>query len=155
MLLRTASNRQRFLVLSVFMLAVAYTVPADVEAFQDTPKKTTEKSSADDTFAVPEGNSKELLAFANKIAKLRPRVRSIQELREHLKKANAAIGQAVETILADKSADDETVTAAVTLRFSMLSTQARYDRTTSKNVEEFAKSLATNTRPGVAAIVVK
>ena len=117
--------------------------------------KPTEKSSTDDPFAVPEGSSKELLAFVEKVVKMRPRFRNIQEVREHLKKANAVIGEAVNTILADKSADGATVTAAVSARFSMLSTQARYDRTTSKNVEEFAKSLATNTRPAVVAIVVK
>jgi len=116
-------------------------------------EKSTEESSTDDPFAVPSGNAKELLAFVEKVAKMRPRFRSIQEVRDHLKKANAAIGEAVNTILADKSADDATVTAAVSARFSILSMLKRYDRTASKSIEEFAESLKSDTRPGVIAEV--
>jgi thiol-disulfide isomerase/thioredoxin len=165
MLQRSASIQRPFILCSAFFLAAAFIVPAEAEAFQDavkrstdkpaktTVKKSAEEPSVDDPFAVPEGSAKELLAFVNKIARMRPRLRSSQEVRDHLKKANAAIGQAVETILADKSADDATATAAVSARFSMLSMATRYDPTVTKTIEEFAKSLKSDSRPSVVAVV--
>jgi len=156
MLLRPISFRRTVLCLFLFSLVASLIVPTHVEAFQGAKKETSpEKKPAADPFAVPEGDSKKLLAFVTKIVRLRPRFRTLQEVRDHLSKANTAVGKAVDTIIADKTADEATVTSAVELRFTLLSNSTRFDRTASKAIEDFAKSLETNKASGVVAEVSK
>jgi thiol-disulfide isomerase/thioredoxin len=155
MLQRTMPFRRPVLFLSVAFLAVSLLVSENAEAFQGTKKKAAGKKAASDPYAVPEGDSKKLLAFVTKLVRLRPRFRSIQEVRDHLTKANAAVGKAVDSILADKSADEATITTAVEQRFQLLSNSTRYDRTASKAIEDFVRKLETNRAPGIVEEVSK
>ena len=76
MLQRAISFRRPVLLCCVFFLAVSLIVPVNAAAFQGTKKKAAGKKPASDPYAVPEGDSKKLLAFVTKLVRLRPRFRS-------------------------------------------------------------------------------
>ena len=151
--LMNARLQQSVVMLCVALMLTGVVVAQDEKSKEPVQDKLVAAAEEDKTFEVPDGSATELFAFMNKVKRTRPRERTSDATKAHLKLQVEAVLAACDKVMAGQP-DEAIEIRVINEKFGALAALIRVDRAAgAEGTKTLMEALEADQRPAIVALL--